>query len=197
MLRRLSVFPGSFHVAAAEAVADETGAVVPALARLVDASLLAADPPRYRLLMTVRTFARGRLREAGEADAAAERHRDTYLALAEEVGRNMANAGLGEWLPRGREEHENFQAALRWSLDRGDANPALGLAAWLGMYWFRTGFAKEGRELLERAMEASDPGNPLWTRALYGCAILAQAQGASDRLPACLLYTSPSPRDRS
>ena len=96
----------------------------------------------------------------------------------------MANAGLAAWLPRGRQEHENFLAALRWSLDRGDAGPAVGLAAWLGMYWFRTGFVKDGRELLERAMAASDPGHPLWPLALYGCAILAQAQGASDRLPA-------------
>ena len=184
VLRRLSVFPGSFDAAAAEAVADEPGAVVPALARLVDASLLSAEPPRYRLLVTVRTFARGRLREAGEAVAAAERHRDTYLALAEDVGRNMANAGLGTWLPRGRQEHENFQAALRWSLDRGDAGPALALAAWLGMYWFRTGFVKDGRELLERALEAAGPGSPQWPRALYGRAVLAQAQGSPDRLPA-------------
>jgi predicted ATPase len=184
VLRRLAVFPGSFDAASAEAVADEPGAVVPALARLVDASLLSAEPPRYRLLVTVRTFARGRLREAGEAESVAGRHRDNYLALAEEVGRNMANAGLATWLPRGRQEHGNFLAALRWSLDRGDAGPALGLAAWLGMYWFRTGFAKDGRELLERAMEAAGPSDPLWPRALYGCAILAQAQGAPDALPA-------------
>ena len=157
VLRRLSVFPGSFDAAAAEAVADEAGAVVPALARLVDASLLAADPPRYRLLMTVRTFARERLREAGEQEATAERHRDAYLALAEQVGRNMGNEGLGAWLPRGRLEHENFQAALRWSLDRGDAGPALGLASWLSIYWFRTGFVRDGRDAA-RTRDASGRG---------------------------------------
>jgi tetratricopeptide (TPR) repeat protein len=52
------------------------------------------------------------------------------------------------------------------------------------MYWFRTGFVKDGRELLERAIEAAGPGGPHWPRALYGRAILAQAQGAPDRLPA-------------
>ena len=186
VLRRLSVFPGSFDARAAEAVASgegvEPAAVVPALARLVDASLLAADPPRYRLLMTVRAFARERLRGAGEEEAALERHRDAYLALAEEVGRNMANAGLGTWLPRGRQEHENFQAALRWSLDRGDGEPALEFAAWLSFYWFRSGFVKDGRALLERAMEAAGPGGPLWPRALYGRALLAHAIGTPDTL---------------
>ena len=54
-LRRLAVFPGTFDTAAAEAVVGEE--VLPTLARLIDASLVAADPPRYRLLMTVRTFA--------------------------------------------------------------------------------------------------------------------------------------------
>jgi len=184
VLRRLAVFPGSFDAAAAEVVAAGEGVeradVLPALSRLVDASLLAADPPRYRLLMTVRTYARERLREAGEEDAAAERHRDAYRALAEQVGRNMANAGLPAWLPRGRLEHENFQAAARWSLDRGDAEVALGIAAWLGMFWFRTGFVRDGRALLDRAIEAADSGGPLRVRALYGRAILAHALGSPD-----------------
>jgi predicted ATPase/DNA-binding SARP family transcriptional activator len=184
VLRRLAVFPGSFDAAAAEAVAAGDGVapdeVVPALTRLVDASLLAADPPRYRLLMTVRTYARERLREAGEEDAAAERHRDAYLALAETVGRNMANAGLPTWLPRGRLEHENFQAAVRWSLDHGDPEAALGVTAWLGMFWFRCGLVRDGRALLERAMEAAGPGGPLWPRAAYGRALLAHGLGSDD-----------------
>ena len=180
VLRRLSVFPGGFDAAAAEAVAAEPGAVVPALARLVDASLLAAEPPRYRLLMTVRTYARERLREAGEADATRDRHRDAYLAVAALVGANMANAGLGTWLRQGRLEHENFQAALHWSLERGDDAQALEQAAWLAMYWFRSGFVKDGRELLERAMAAAGPGGPWWPRALNGRALLTSAMGSPD-----------------
>ncbi len=72
----LAVFPGTFDAAAAEAVVGEE--VLPRSARLVDASLVAADPPRYRLLMTVRTFACERLREVGEEEEARRRHRDAY-----------------------------------------------------------------------------------------------------------------------
>jgi predicted ATPase/DNA-binding SARP family transcriptional activator len=177
LLRQLSVFAGTFDAGAAAAVAGED--VLPALGRLVDASLVAADPPRYRLLMTVRTFAYERLRQAGEADEALVRHRNTYLGLAEEVGRNMVDRGLGRWLVRGRLEHENFLSALRFSLEHSDADEALGLAAWLSIFWFRTGYIRDGHALLERAIAAAAPGGPLWPRALIGRAILATASGAA------------------
>jgi predicted ATPase len=182
VLRQISVFPGSFEATAADAVADEE--VLPALDRLVDASLVAADPPRYRLLMTVRTFARERMYEHGEEEQARQRHRDAFVRLAESVGRNMSNAGLGPWLARGRLEQENFLAALRWSLDRGDSRPAFAMAAWLSWFWFRTGFIRDGMALLEQAMAGADPGDPLWPRALIGRAWLTCACGSADALTA-------------
>ena len=94
----------------------------------------------------------------------------------------MVEAGLATWLPRGRREHENFQAALHTSLERGDAEPAFRLAALLSMYWFRAGFIKDGRELLERAMRGADPAHALWPRARVGLAMLAHAEGAPEAL---------------
>jgi predicted ATPase/DNA-binding SARP family transcriptional activator len=185
VLRRLSVFPGGFDAPAAQTVAADA-AVLPALARLANASLVVAERApegtRYRLLMTVRTFARDRLAEAGEATTAAGRHRDHFLALAGRLAPNMVGAGLAEWLPRGRREHQNFQAALHWSLDHGDTRPAFELAALLAMYWFRTGLINDGRELLERAMQDADPAGPLWPRGRVGVAMLAHAAGAADAL---------------
>ncbi|MFP5416560.1 MAG: ATP-binding protein, partial [Actinomycetes bacterium] len=175
VLRLLSVFPGSFEASAAEAVAGKESLAI--LARLVDASLVAADPPRFRLLVTVRTFGRERLVEHGEERQARQRHRDAFVALAESVGRNMCNAGLGPWLVRGQLEQENFLAALRWSLDRGDAGPAFALAAWLTLFWFRTGFVRDGMALLEEAMAGADPCDPHWPRALVGRACLTCASG--------------------
>ena len=178
-LRRLAVFPGSFDAAAAEAVVGKE--VLPVLARLVDASLVAADPPRYRLLMTVRTFAHERLSEFGEEEQARQRHRDTFLTLAESAAANMSNAGLGPGLdPAAGLEQENFLAALRWSLDRGDGGPALAIACWLSWFWFRIGFLRDGRALLEQSMAAADPSDPLWPRALFGRAALACASGSAD-----------------
>ena len=81
-----AAFVGGFDAATAERVAAgdgvERSAVLPALARLVDASLVVADSDRYRLLLTVRVFARERLAEAGEAAAVTARHGEAYLAFA-------------------------------------------------------------------------------------------------------------------
>src|SRR5205814_4235897 len=75
LFRRLAVFAGGFTIDAAEAVA-EGGAisareVLDLLSGLVDKSLVLLETEaleaRYRMLETIRQFARERLEEAGEA----------------------------------------------------------------------------------------------------------------------------------
>jgi len=188
VLRKLAVFPQSFDARAAEAVAADDAvapaAVVSAVTRLVDASLLVAEPgdsqTRYRLLETVRAFALERAREAGEIEEAAHGHRDFYLALAEDVARHMLGADLGQWLARGRREHENLQSALRWSLDQGEGEAALQLASALAYYWFRTGFLTEGRHLLAWALELAGSRSSWHARGLVGQAWLSVAAGAPE-----------------
>ena len=173
VLRRLAVFPGSFAAAQAAAVAGD-------VAPLADSSLVTVESGRYRLLQTVRAFALARLREAGGYDAAARRHRDVYQELADVVELNMVGPGLPEWLPRSRLEHENFDAALRWSLDSGDAEGALRLAATMGWYWYRTGFVAHGRELLDRALGISGPESPSWPHALVARSWMATGAATAD-----------------
>jgi non-specific serine/threonine protein kinase len=164
----------------------DAAAVVPALTRLVEASLLMADrgeeTTRYRLLQTVRAFARERARDADEDESCARRHRDAYAALVEDVHRNMTGSGLAAWLARARQEDPNFHAALRWSLDRGDGDPALQLASGLGVYWFRTGFVTQGRALLDDALRIAAPASRWRPRGLALRAWLAYAAGVPDLL---------------
>jgi predicted ATPase/DNA-binding SARP family transcriptional activator len=173
VLRRLAVFPGSFAAAQAQAVAGD-------VAGLADTSLVTTESGRYRLLQTVRAFALARLHASGEYEDAARRHRDVYQELADIVEHNMVGPGLPEWLPRSRQEHENFDAALRWSLDRGDAEEALRLAASLGWYWYRTGFVAHGRELLDHAIRISDPSSASWPHALVARSWMATGAATAD-----------------
>src|ERR671916_1683038 len=93
LFRRLSVFAGGFTLEAAESVCAgedlERGEVLELLSHLVDKSLGVArevsGEARYRLLETVRQYAREKLSESDEAELLRERHAGFYLALAEEA----------------------------------------------------------------------------------------------------------------
>ncbi len=77
VFRRLSVFPASFDLAAAEAVAaDDEVDVIECVLRLVDRSLVVYEPDanRYRLLETLRQFGADRLTDVGETEEIRQRH---------------------------------------------------------------------------------------------------------------------------
>ena len=68
---------------------------------------------RYRLLETVRQYARERLLEAGEAAAVRDRHLDWFLALAEEAEPELRGASQSAWLER--LERSTTTCGRRWS----------------------------------------------------------------------------------
>jgi hypothetical protein len=93
VLQRLSVFAGGWTLTAAERVCTGSGVeaqeVVDLLTSLVDKSLVIAEQNeqnyRYRLLETVRQYAREELLKSGDGETVRERHRDYFLALAEDA----------------------------------------------------------------------------------------------------------------
>ena len=119
LFRSLAVFAGGWTLAGAAQVAGEGWdefQVIDLLARLVDKSLVIVErerdgEPRYGMLETVRQYGQERLIEAGEAEAARNRHLCEFLALAEHA---YAERCLreGHWTPVLELEHGNFRAAL-------------------------------------------------------------------------------------
>ncbi|WP_244809735.1 BTAD domain-containing putative transcriptional regulator [Streptomyces sp. So13.3] len=188
LLRRLSVFAGSFTLEAAEAVCGDpplgrTG-VFEVLVRLVDQSLVVpartAATTRYRLLETVRQFAHEKLVLAGEAERSAAVHGAYFLAFAMAHNPERA-AGVVREEPKLLDgEHDNLRAALGWAC-KHDAETALRLAANLWRFWFLRGHAVEGARWLERALAmAPEPTRPR-AAALIGLTGLDSRQGRSDR----------------
>jgi len=163
LFRRLGVFAGGFTIESAEAVAAG-GAVAAAdvldlLSGLVEKSLVLLETEaleaRYRMLETIRQFARERLEEAGEAPALGRRHAQFFLARAEVAEPFLSNQSEG-WQERLTEDAGNLRAAADWFERDPDAvEDALRLAAALHWFWFALGHYREARRRLDAALERS------------------------------------------
>ncbi len=188
LLRRLSVFPDSFDLAAVEAccargaigVAD----VAELVGSLVDKSILLAEQAgaglRYRLLETIRQFAADRLLEAGtgEAEAAslALRHSEHFLAVAEAAAPHLAGRDQGRWLSRLETDDPNLRRAARQAAADPDGfERALRFGFALRRYWMAQSRHEEALALLLPVLERPDarPDPQLFGAALETAALAA------------------------
>ena len=184
LLRRLSVFAGTFTLEAVEGICGGDGAsadeVLDLLTHLVDKSLVMVDrreaEARYRLQDIVREYAREKLDASDQTADIQRRHQDWFLALAERTERILRT---GEsLLNRLEDEHDNFRAALENSLRAGEALLTLRMATALARFWQIRGYWTEGRRWLEAALARSADTPPaLRAWALSHAAALAQFQG--------------------
>ena len=188
LLRRLSIFAGTFGLDSVEAVCAgdplDVDDILDAVAALVDRSLIVMEAgdgeARYRMLETVRQYARERLAEAGEHAVLEQRHAGHYLSVVEAVAPDLvggANSiGLIARLAR---DHDNLRAACLWAVaDPARASHALRFAGALFWYWYAVGHFREARQLTDAALAM--PGSPEPTqrgRALVASALTALAQG--------------------
>jgi predicted ATPase/class 3 adenylate cyclase/DNA-binding NarL/FixJ family response regulator len=145
LLRRLSVFAGGCTLDAAEFVcADETSdgilahEILDLVSHLVDKSLVVVDKQgdetRYRMLETIREFAREKLSESRETDSIRQRHLDFMLKLAEEAGPQLSGAEKKAWFVRLENDYDNLRTAWDWAIET-DTEKALRLAWALREFW--------------------------------------------------------------
>jgi tetratricopeptide (TPR) repeat protein len=137
------------------------------LTQLVDKSLVQVEKregeERYRLLETIRQYARDRLVDAGESETVRNRHFDWFLELAERVEPELIGPRQVAWLDRLETEQDNFRAALAWGLDSRPAILGLRLVAVLWRLWHVRDRQSEGLDWLRRALTA--PGAEIATAA--------------------------------
>lgn len=133
VLRRLSVFAGSFSLSAAEEIASDGSigrhGVADLLSNLVDKSLVSADVTRdevrFRLLDTTREYASERLRKAGESAIFARQHAAYFLSLLTTEIQTRPNDTIAHLRP----DIDNVRVALNWSFsEAGDVDTAVALA---------------------------------------------------------------------
>jgi predicted ATPase/DNA-binding CsgD family transcriptional regulator len=188
VLRRLSVFAGSFSLEAAEKV-GEAGTALPAgvldiLTNLVERSFIVREgtpaTARYRLHETMREFARLRLRESGEDAVARQAHRSFYAGLCRSTEFDLARpdpAAQVALLDELDLEADNIRAALRDCLNDPDgADLGLAMAAGLGPYW-RYRAVTEGTHWINALLARRGSDDGIRSRALDAKITLAVVQG--------------------
>ncbi|MEO7663669.1 MAG: tetratricopeptide repeat protein, partial [Candidatus Limnocylindrales bacterium] len=156
LLDRLSVFAGGFDLVAAEAVggpSTEIGLdVLDGLVSLADQSLLRSldgEPPRFRMLDTIREFAAEMLDASDVADVIRVRHAHWYRDLAERIAPELAGGDQRRLLELLELEHDNLRTAMDRSAAAGDAGTVIRTAFALWRFWQKRGHLGEARRRLE------------------------------------------------
>jgi predicted ATPase/class 3 adenylate cyclase len=187
LFARLSIFAGGCSIPAIEAIADDLGAgvqleLVETLDALVQHHLVrqsaAAGEPRFSMLETIREFGVEQLEASAQMPAVARRHARIFLDLVEQAVPALRD-GIDEprWLRALELEHDNFRAALNWSL-RYESLTAVRLAGALSRFWSARGHLSEGRAWLEQAIAGAPPDDPARAaQLLHAAGRIALLQG--------------------
>lgn len=171
LFQKLGVFSGGWSLEAAELVC--TGEMVDVdvfegLEELVANSLVRGfeddlGEPRFRMLGTIRDFAVEQLQSGGRYEAVREAHARYFLSLVEQLAPRVTLDQVA--VARLNAEHDNIRAALRWFLDRKDAEQGLRIGSSLWRFWQLKGFLSEGRDWIDRFLALPGGREPTALRA--------------------------------
>jgi predicted ATPase/class 3 adenylate cyclase len=175
LLRRLSVFVGGWTLEAAEEVCSGEGIepyeILDLLSQLVNKSLVSViecsscNVMRYRMLETIRQYAREKLLETGGSEGLHQRHLAYFRKLAEQAGPELFHSHQAEWLDRLENELDNLRLALEWALD-GDVPAGLKLMENSFPFWEARGYLRESSDWLRNLLERYHQEDSLRARLL-------------------------------
>lgn len=168
----LSIFVGGCTLQAIETLwatlegVSEPEQVFEDVASLLDKSLLRrsaeqGEEGRLLLLRTIREYGLERLSLDGQLERAQWTHSSYYVALAEEAAPALRGSCPVPWLDRLEREHDNLREALCYLIACGEqgnsiaTEQALRLGKALERFWLIRGHVKEGRDLLDQALQHS------------------------------------------
>ena len=158
---RLGVFEGPFSVTAARSVLQVQSEVAAAtvLGRLAGVSLLQVLPgadTHYRLLETLRFYARAHLRSGGLWSEQVERHDAHYRNRCRELRGAFFGIGRTEARMTVEAELAEYVAAFDRLVANGRREDAIEMAWPLGHVWLFAGMLADGTERLRRLLSAPD-----------------------------------------
>jgi non-specific serine/threonine protein kinase len=183
---RLSVFAGDFDLDAVQQICASDDLAIEGilghLISLVDKSIVirveGAPEARYRLLDTIREYGREWLITLGAEHEFRERHRDFYLAVAEQFDAEWVSSAQVPWIRRLNQDRPNLRVALEFCFtEQGTARAGLTMATTLWGYWLCSARLSEGRYWIDRGLRLVPDPIPLRARALWLTGWFAIIQG--------------------
>lgn len=193
LLRYVSVFVDGWELEAAEVVCSDicadpthpirTEDIFDLLNQLVNKSLVLVEHDgqeevRYRLLETIRQYAREKLMDSGDGPRVRDRHLDYFCKLAVQAEKEMYGPKQVSWHRRLEHELDNFRAALEWSQD-SNVEAGLRIGAALSRFW-ETYSMQDGifwlQTLLAKPMEKIPPNARAWALVILGGLITWQEE---------------------
>ncbi|HET9836246.1 MAG TPA: winged helix-turn-helix domain-containing protein [Rhodanobacteraceae bacterium] len=182
LLCGLGLFAGGCTLAGANAIGTAIGLddeqTLDLLGGLIDKSLLtvdtAANPPRYRLLDSVRLFAQAQLAQGGNDARVRRAHLAHFVAFTERVNAELREGRERIWIERVRREWANLQQAFDYAMEQADLRDnALALVGNLCWY-FRAGIDYlEAAHWLGRALEVTHPPTRHYARTLIADGVVS------------------------
>jgi tetratricopeptide (TPR) repeat protein len=186
LLRQLSVFAGGWTLEAAEEVCVGQDDILPydildLLTQLVNKSLVIvvegsqSRDTRYRMLETIRQYAREKLLEAGGSEVVRQRHLAYFVKLAEQAEPELYRSNQLRWLNRLDDELDNLRMALEWALIN-DVAAGLRIAAIPWRFWLVRSYFREIGEWLAGLLERYNKVDACHVQALavYSSCIFRQ-----------------------
>jgi predicted ATPase/class 3 adenylate cyclase len=175
LLRRLSVFVGGTTLEAVEEVCAGDGIesydVLDLLSQLINKSLVVvaehsqSGETRYRMLETIRQYAREKLLEAGDSETIRQRHVAYLVKLAEQADHELYRSNQVFWLNKLEDELDNLRMALEWSLAT-DVEAGLRIGTFSSQFWQSRGYRQELGDWLWQLLERHDTKDSLHVRAM-------------------------------
>jgi predicted ATPase/class 3 adenylate cyclase len=189
VFERLSVFPSSFRLDAAEVVCTdedvEAAAIADVVTRLVDKSLVSvvqgATGTRYRLLETLRDYARNRLAERPDAAVVRQAHTRWVLAFTRSSGAGFFGPSQAQIMAELSASLDDLRVVLGRAVEENDVSTGLRLIVNIDQWW-SVGAVREARHWLDQLLARQDGVDPVLVgNAIAVHGVVLAIQGEMDR----------------
>jgi len=134
---------------------------------------------RYRLLETIRAYARQWLSELDDPNRVRGRHLAFHVGLARRAHTGLTGGRPEPWMSRLAADLDDLRAAMDWAAESGDLRGLVDITEPIVRFWMEHGLSRELHRRLHDAAEVPGAPDDQRVRGLNTAAALALSEPAS------------------